>query len=443
MRENVTISYRGKGYEIGRGEHFYGIWPVGTPQSEPVEWWPDTPEGWSGAWSRFRSVVAPGSIVPVGQEAAPASGASQSSVLVAVALLGAGIVCGIAGLFPAYLGGSSLASSAADLVPHLIYLAGWAASAALILKGGRRMRVGALLGLGVSAVTFGLFIADAGEVIAGGTHLMGAGLVLGLVSWLICAAGSVFAFRLRPAGAPMGAPAKPRGDEVGPVVMLMLAALGAAVAFAPSWDSYLLRAASGTSESITLGNAFANPAPVIVGDVVVMVALVAVVVMAALWRPIRYGAALLAGAIIPMVAQAISALIAVGETTSPTLFGISPAQASAAGLTISNGVTPVFWIFCAFVVAMIASCAWMLMTPHAAVPEPPRPSQPSAGQAGQVGLTGQPGPAWPAFGQDAPESRTLAAPAEKGGEPAGGVTPGPGAAAAHSGPAPDTAGPAT
>jgi hypothetical protein len=222
--------------------------------------------------------------------------------------------------------------------------------------------------------------------------------------------------------------------------MLMLAALGAAVAFAPSWDSYVLQAASGTSESITEGNAFANPAPVIVGYVVVMVALAAVVVLAALWRPIRYGAALLAGAIIPMVAQAISALIAVGETTSPTLFGISPAQASAAGLTINNGLTPVFWIFCAFVVAMIASCAWMLMTPHAAVPEPPRPSQPSAGQAD---LPGQPGPAWPAFGQAAPESKTLAAPAQEGGEPGGGVTPGPGAAAAHSGPPPDTVGPAT
>ncbi len=229
------------------------------------------------------------------------------------------------------------------------------------------------------------------------------------------------------------------------MVMLMLAALGAAVAFAPSWDSYLLRTASGTSETITAGNAFANPAPVIVGDVVVMVALAAVVVIAALWRPIRYGAALLAGAIIPMVAQAISALIAVGETTSPTLFGISPAQASAAGLTISNGLTPVFWIFCAFVVAMIASFAWMLMTPHATVPEPPRPSQPSAGQMGQpgqMGQMGQPGPAWPAFGQDAPESKTLAAPAHEGGEPDGGVTPGQGGAAAHSGPASDTGSPA-
>jgi hypothetical protein len=434
LRENVTISYRGKGYEIGRGEHFYGIWPAGTPQSEPVEWWPDTPEGWSGAWSRFTSIEARSSIVPVGQEAAPATGASQGAVLVAVALLGVGIACGIAGLFPPYLGGSSLASSASDLVPHLIYLAAWAASAALILKGGRRMRVGALLALGVSVVTFGLFFADAGEAIADGVHVMGAGLVLGLAGWLACAAGSVLAFRLRPAGAPMGAPAKPRGDEIGPVVMLMLAALGAAVAFAPSWDSYVLRTATGASESVTAGNAFAYPAPMIAGEVAVMVALVAVVVTAALWRPIRYGAALLAGAIIPMVAQAISAFLQVGETTSPTLFGISPAQASAAGLTISNGLTPVFWIFCAFVVAMIASCAWMLMTPHSAVPEPPRPSQPPAGQAG---------PAWPAFGQQAPEAKALAAPAHEGDEPDSGVTPAPGTAPAHSGPAADTGNAAT
>ena len=296
------------------------------------------------------------------------------------------------------------------------------------------MRVGALLGLGVSAVTFGLFLADAGEAIAGGAHVMGLGLVLGLAGWLACAAGSVLAFLLRPAGAPMGAPAKPRGDEVGPVVMLMLAAVGAAVAFAPSWDSYVLRTASGTSESITLGNAFANPAPVIAGDVAVMLALAAVVITAALWRPIRYGAALLAGAIIPMVAQAISAFVEVGQATSPTLFGITPAQASAAGLTISNGLTPVFWIFCAFVVAMIASCAWMLMTPHSAVPEPPRPSQPPAGQAG---------PAWPAFGQEAPDSRALAAPAHQGGEPGSGAAPAPGTAPAHSGPAPDTGSAAT
>jgi hypothetical protein len=443
LRENVTISYRGAGYEIGRGEHFYGIWPVGAPQSQPLEWWPVTPEGWSGAWSRFTAIEAPGTIVPVSPGAAPVTpgaapvtpGAVPASLSTApaslstapaslstapaslstapvgpgaaplpgtgigvvgsAALLVIGVVCGIVGLFPGYLGGASLAQQPAQLVPHLIYLAVWGVSAALILLGGTRMRVGTFLGLGTSIVTFGLFFADAGQAIAGGAHVMGAGLVLGLVGWLACAAGSAVAFRLRSVGA-LG---KPRGDEVGPVAMLMLAALGAAIAFAPSWDSYVLRTAAGASQSVTLGNAFANPAAVIAGDVVVMVALVAVVAGAALWRPIRFGAALLAGAIIPMAAQAISAFIQVGEATSPALFGFSSAQAAAAGLTITNGLTAVFWIYCAFVVAMIASCAWMLMTPHSAGPAPSVPPQPPQAAA-----------AWPASAPGVTEMSAIPAP---------------------------------
>jgi hypothetical protein len=405
LRENVTISYRGAGYEIGRGEHFYGIWPVGSPQSPPIEWWPETPQGWSGAWARFTAIEAPGAIVPVGPATAPVGPATgpvgpgtlpagpgtasvfgkSIGVVTSAALLLVGVVCGIVGLFPGYLDGVSLAQQPPELVPHLIYLAVWGASAALILLGGTRTRVGAFLGLGASIVTFGLFFADAGQAIAGGAHVMGAGLVLGLVGWLACAAGSAVAFRLLRVGT-LG---KPHGDEVGPVAMLMLAALGAAIAFAPSWDSYDLHTASGASQSVTLGNAFSNPAAVIAGDVVVMVALVAVVAGAALWRPIRFGAALLAGAIIPMVAQAISAFIQVSETTSPALFGFSSAQASAAGLTISNGLTAVFWIYCAFVVAMIASCAWMLMTPHSAVPQRPVPPQPP--QAAGAWPTSAPG----------------------------------------------------
>lgn len=115
------------------------------------------------------------------------------------------------------------------------------------------------------------------------------------------------------------------------------------------------------TQTLTAGNAFANPAPVIVGDVAVMVALVAVVVLAALWRPVQLGAALLAGAAIPMTAQAISALVQVSEPVSPANFGISPAQAAQAGLTISAGVTLVFWLYCAFVVALLLVGAWMFM----------------------------------------------------------------------------------
>ena len=93
-------------------------------------------------------------------------------------LLVVGVACGVIGLFPPYLGGASLAQHADELVPHVIYLAGWAASAVLILLGGNRARTGALLGVGLSVVTFGFFFADLGTVIAGSTQLMGAGLVL-------------------------------------------------------------------------------------------------------------------------------------------------------------------------------------------------------------------------------------------------------------------------
>jgi hypothetical protein len=362
VREKVTISYRGVRYEIGQGQGFYGIWPLGAPQPEPLEWWPATPEGWAGAWARFTGIEAPGTIVPVGQRAAAvASGGIRA--LIAAALLAIGVACGIAGLFPDYLGGTSLAQQPAELVPHAVYLAAWGASALLVLLGGARMRVGALLGLGTSVVTFGLFFADAGTVIAGGSHLLGVGLVLGLAGWLACAAGSAMALRLPPAGR-LG---RPRGYEKAAIPTLMLAALaalGAAIAFAPSWDSYILRTSAGATQSLTAGNAFANPAPVIAGNVAVMVALVAVVVAAALWHPVRHGAALLAGAIVPMAAQAISALVQLGEGTSPAQFGISPAQAAQAGLAISSGVTWAFWIYCAFVIVLGVMCAWMLIPPR-------------------------------------------------------------------------------
>jgi hypothetical protein len=384
VREKVTISYRGAGYEIGRGEHFYGIWAVAAPQSQPLEWWPETPEGWTGAWSRFTAIETPGTIVQVSQRTGPPAGRSlagpslpagavagrTATAVAAAALLAVGVVCGLAGLFPGYLDGASLAQQPAQLVPHVIYLAAWAASAVLILLGGVRQRIGALLGVGTSAVTFGLFLADAGEVIAGGAHLAGPALWLGLAGWLACAAGSAVAFRIRP----HGGPGRPHSDDMGPVVMLMLAALGTAAAFAPAWDSFTLRIATGATQTITAGNAFANPAPVIAGDVAVMIALVAVVAAAALWRPIRLGAALLAGAIIPMAAQAISALIQVSEPTSPTQFA-TPQQVTLTGLTVSSGLTAAFWIYCAFLVALIASFAWMLIPPHRVSPEPPRPAQ--------------------------------------------------------------------
>ena len=431
MFEKVTITYRGAKYEVGRGREFYGIWTVGGSRSQPLQWWPETSEGWSAAWTKFTQIEAPGTIIPVGRRTppVPSSPVSSSPVSsspvssspvssspvsssgaqvgesggprfaqgpgfaqggapyaartadsrtgsVGAALLVVGVALGIAALFPAYLAGASLSSQPAQLVPHAIYLAVWAASTVLILLGGVRLRLGALLGVGISVVTFGLFFADAGTAIAAGAHTAGWGLWLSLLGWLACAAGSVLAFLFRSPAAPpadgirgwlarQGYLHRPRGSELGPVVLLVLAGLGVAAAFAPAWDSYTLHTAAGQSQSLTAGNAFSNPGLVIAGDVAVMIALAAVVIVAALWRPLHHGALLLAGAVTPMVAQAISALVQLGEPTSPTQFGISPAEATQVGLTIDSGVTPAFWIYCGFLVALVVSCAWMLFTQQA------------------------------------------------------------------------------
>jgi hypothetical protein len=342
-----------------------------TQPTQPAEQWPQTPEGWSAAWARYTALETPGSIVHLSQPTA-GSGRAVTAVPAAypVVLLAIGVAIGIAGLFPAYVSGASLARQSANLLPHVIYLAAWAASALLIWSGGARRRVGTLLGLGTSIVTFGLFFADVGTVIASGTHVLGFGLVLGLAGWLACTAGPVLA--LRGPSAQADGPRRPRDRAARPIAILVCAAaaaVGTAATFAPSWDSYTLRTPAGLSQYVTAGNSFANPAPVIAGDLAVMAALIAVVIISALWRPVRLGAALLAGAVIPMAAQAISAFVQVGQPVSPAAFGISPVQASQAGLTISNGLTPVFWIYCAFVLALVITCGWMLLPPRS-----PRPA---------------------------------------------------------------------
>jgi len=353
VRENVVISYRGASFEIGRAPGIYGIWPVADPASGPLEWWPQTAEGWYSAWSRFSSLEVPGTIAAVAETGAPSSGVPPQAVAGA-ALLVIGVLSGVVGLFPGYLNGASLASQPAELVPHAIYLAAWAVSAVLISLGGARLRAGAMLGVGTSLVTFGFFLSDAGTPIAGGAHLMGAGLVLGLFGWLTCAVGSAAAFAIaRPAGARDGQ----RRSETVRLLPLSLCALGVAAAFAPAWDSYVLTSPGGTTQSFTAGNVFSNPAPVIAGNVAVMIAFVAVVLVAVFWRRVPAAGALVAGALVPMVAQAVSALVQLGEAATPAMFGISAAAAARAGLRITSGVTWAFWVYCACSVALVLFAA--------------------------------------------------------------------------------------
>src|ERR1700683_432170 len=130
--DNVTITHRGARYEIGRGRDFYGIWAAGTTRSNPMERWPEPPEGWSAAWSRFTEIEAPGTIVPVGQRAALAVGTSTGGIIAAL-LLAVGVAFGVAGLFPGYLGGLSLAHQSVELGAPRIYLVAWSVRRVLIL----------------------------------------------------------------------------------------------------------------------------------------------------------------------------------------------------------------------------------------------------------------------------------------------------------------------
>ena len=399
MPDKAVISHRGEKYEIGRGKRFYGIWVVGAPYDAPVDRWPENRDGWQQAWARFAAIEAPGTIAPVtrarkglrlgigrrgaddgaagdvtgdsvsGEPGAVGARSRGTALLVGEGLLVLGVVLGLAGLFPAYEGSQSLLSQGAQVVPHLCYVIGWALTAALVALSVARpsnaARLGALFGLGLSAVTFGLFLADWGQVISGGVSL-GFGLVVSLLSWAAGTAGS--ALVLAANVAPSHEPSRPMRLErrhAGPLALLVLAGIGTAATFAPSWDSYVLAfSAEGTSQTITAGNAFDNPGVVIAGNVAVMVAIIAVAILAAMWRPARHGALLLAGAIVPLAADAVSALIQVGQPATPEMFGITSAQASAAGLTISSGLTGIFWVYFVFVISLLVSCAWLFTEPR-------------------------------------------------------------------------------
>ena len=385
MPDKAVISHRGEKYEIGRGKRFYGIWVLGAPYEAPVDRWPENRDGWQQAWSRFASMEAPGTIsgvTPAKKKLVPEGIGPRlrlrrpggGALLVGEALLVLGVVLGLAGLFPAYEGGQSLLSQWDQVVPHLLYLIGWMVTAALVALSVARpsnaARLGALFGLGLSAVTFGLFLADLGQVTSGQASA-GVGLWVILLGWLSCTAGAALAFAAghRHQEEP-SRPARPRLAHAGPLALLVLAAIGTAAAFAPSWDTYTLAAAAeGTSQSVTAGNAFDNPGLVIAGNVIVMVAVVAVAAVAALWRPPRQGAMLLAGAIVPLVAEVITALIQVGQGATPAMFNISAAQASALGLTITAGLTPIFWVFLVFVISLLVCCAWLFTEPaHPVMP---------------------------------------------------------------------------
>jgi hypothetical protein len=78
------------------------------------------------------------------------------------------------------------------------------------------------------------------------------------------------------------------------------------------------------------------------------------------------------------------------------MFGFSAAQAQADGLTISSGVTSIFWVYVVFIIAMVISCAWLATAPNGPAgnlqPAYPGPGYP----AGSYQAGSYPAPSYPA-----------------------------------------------
>ncbi|HEY5272683.1 MAG TPA: hypothetical protein VIJ34_05550 [Acidimicrobiales bacterium] len=339
-------------YSLVRGPDFYGVWETGSPTDELIERFPLTMQGWFAARRRVGSLEN----VPDGGYASPiTSPAANQTALFSASVVLVGVILGVAGMFPSYLGGTSLGSQADQLVPHIAYVLGWSLVAALLLVDRRFARGAAGVGVGLSVISFGFFLTDVLTASVSRGENPGAGLYLSLAGWIACATGSAVALLALRSPAPRG---RPVAWSRPIVVAGGIGALGAAVAFALPWDSYTVTAATtGAAQTTTAGDIFANPGAIIVGNVITMALIVAVLVVAIAWRPTLVGVTVLAGALVPLAAQVFATL---AQPLPPlSNFGVTAAQAIEGQVTVAGSYTGWFYLYCAFIAGLVLVAGWI------------------------------------------------------------------------------------
>jgi Protein kinase domain len=280
----------------------------------------------------------------------PAPAAAGSRLRLGIGLLVLGIAVGIASLFPEYQGFGSLASATDTLVTYSGFLVSWTAGLVLIVALRGRPAFGALLGLGTAAATLGVFAIDLSVAVTGSQAHVGPGLVLALLGWLSCTAGVALLIGRSPGGWPR----RPHGRALAPAGLLVVAALGTAIAYGPTSFNY-----TWSGGSLISGDLYpVDWSLVTTANLFLMVIFVAAVIAAVLWVPARLGAAMAAGAIIPMAMQAVFTLVAVAEFVPPDATG---------------DVTPAFKAYCAFIIAGAIGCGWLATirdVPQQAIAQP-------------------------------------------------------------------------
>jgi hypothetical protein len=175
----------------------------------------------------------------------------------------------------------------------------------------------------------------------------------------------------------------PESLGAAPAVLIVVLALATAGAFLPAWDHYTGTAATtGRSLSFNLGNAFSGPWQVVIGNVCVALALVAVPLFAVRMRVRAAGAALVAGALIVLASQFTAAIVQVDHHVPPSVAGLTPTQANQLGLQLQMSLTGWFTFdvlaaFALFVAAMVLGHVREVEVPATSIGAPP--SVPKAG----------------------------------------------------------------
>ena len=186
----------------------------------------------------------------------------------------------IAAMFPAYTGNPpvSVVSTGYEAAVYICLALGWVAAALLVLTR-LSVRGGVALGAGIAAVELGFLIADlAGAVQAsGGTT---AGVWFAFAALGLGVAGVLFGASTVPMGGPR---LRPYDQTLHPrAVTTVLVALLAVAAFLPSWDKYEVVNAAGRTTTVTLGNAFSQPAGIMAGELLAALAIGIIPILGAL-----------------------------------------------------------------------------------------------------------------------------------------------------------------
>jgi hypothetical protein len=294
--------------------------------------------------------------------------------LAAGILLVATVILHVVAMFPTYFGGpaghSSLFSQADQAASYSILAAGWALVLGIGLTGPSRISICAGLATGLAATEFGFRVSDVGAVIRYGSSLAGAGLWIMVAAWVTGAAaagvlleaarrrrqrvagaapaatleeaqgsgwegvpGPLLATASESGGAAATDPGWPVGSGAEPLesppdratpsmfwtVVLGVLGLITAVFFLPSWDHYVgVATSTGRTFSFDLGNAFSGPWEIVLGNVLVAVAIVAIPLVGSRLHDRGAVAAAVGGSLIVLGSQFVSAVVQVDEPVSLT-----------------------------------------------------------------------------------------------------------------------------